>query len=519
MPSTNVKYDVFISYRRTGGAAEARLIQTKLMQRGLRAFLDVDDLRAGDFNRALLDRIAEAPNFVVILSSDSLKRCADEGDWLRLELEQAVKTGRNIVPILMPGFQFPKPDTLPESLSSLHTYQSVNYSHDFFTASIDKLVGYLQPRAFGSSWLHPLLFAVNKPKSALFIALAAIAAAVIALALLARTRIWRPAPIVQHGHWETFDPLPTARSQLMAASVGTMLCVIGGVGPQGDVPTLEVNNIGTNEGWVAMPQLPKPDASLDRHDLSMILDTQPPDINTWHTGRYQASVGVIGGKLYVVGGWRTIPPYPSSLLQIYDPFTHKWSAGAPMPIMSGCSSAGVIDGRWLYVLTPCDGHPGYFNFLHVYDAVTNTWAVKDSAPHQHGTAAAGVIEGKLYVVGGNDGSNGFSAALDVFNPATGTWTTKAAMPTARAALAGGVINGKLYAVGGMNEKGASSALEVYDPATDTWTTESPMPTPRSGIACAVVNGRLYVVGGSDDKNRVASTVEVYVPAAARAPAR
>lgn len=515
MAEVNDKYDAFISYRRSGGSTEARLIQTKLDQHGLNAFLDVDDLRAGHFDKALLKRIAEAPNFIVILSPHSLDRCSDERDWLRLEIVQAVETQRNIVPIIMPGFQFPKTETLPAELKDLPTYQSVNYSHDFFGAMIDRLLQYLQPASVTAqvSRRAALGSRLKTRSGKVWLALGVIVA--VGLLFVAGTKIWNRNPPAASqpahlGHWTTLAPLPTARASLMAASIGTMLCVVGGINHAGDLPILEVNNIATQDGWRAMAPLPKPDPSLSRHDLSMILDTKQPDVNAWHAGRYQGSVAVVGGKLYLIGGWRIVPPYPSSLLHIYDPPTNTWSAGAPMPIMSGCSSAGVVDGK-IYVLTPCDGHPGYFNFLHVYDPVTDKWVGKDPAPHQHSGSAAGVIEGKFYIVGGIDGSAGYSSALDVFNPVTGTWNTKAPMPTGRASMAGGVINGKLYVAGGANEQGVLSVLEVYDPATDTWSTESPMLAARRDSACAVIDGKLYVVGGGDAQNKIVNTVEVFTP--------
>ena len=61
-------YDIFISYRRAEGAAEARLVAAALAQHGVHAFLDVADLRRGRFDITLLNRVEEAPNFLVILT-------------------------------------------------------------------------------------------------------------------------------------------------------------------------------------------------------------------------------------------------------------------------------------------------------------------------------------------------------------------------------------------------------------------------------------------------------------------
>ena len=137
------KYDAFISYRRESGAAEARLIRAELREKKIRAFLDVDDLRSGHFNVALLRRIAEAPNFIVILSPNALDRCSEKEDWLRKEIAQAVATRRNIIPIMLRGFEFPDRDSLPDELKPLPTHNGLEYSHKYFNAMIAEILNYL----------------------------------------------------------------------------------------------------------------------------------------------------------------------------------------------------------------------------------------------------------------------------------------------------------------------------------------------------------------------------------------
>ena len=55
------KYDIFISYRRVGGAQYARILQLMLSQRGYRVFLDYDELRDGVFGKKIKAAIQEAP--------------------------------------------------------------------------------------------------------------------------------------------------------------------------------------------------------------------------------------------------------------------------------------------------------------------------------------------------------------------------------------------------------------------------------------------------------------------------
>ncbi len=140
----NNSYDVFISYRRVHGSESARLIRAELQQFGLHIFLDVDDLRPGNFEKEILHRIATTPNYIVILSSGSLDRCVEKEDRFRQEIAQAIITKRNIIPILMPGFEFSEKQVLPNDIQELRLYQSVTYSHEFFEAMIGKIKGYLK---------------------------------------------------------------------------------------------------------------------------------------------------------------------------------------------------------------------------------------------------------------------------------------------------------------------------------------------------------------------------------------
>lgn len=133
----------FISYRREGGADTARLVSADLQRRGVRTFLDTDDLGAHHFDERLRHEIQAAPNFVLILSPGSLDRCREEGDWLRREITCAIQTGRNIVPLLKDGFSFPDVRDLPPEMADLPRYNGVSYSHEYFRASMDRLASFL----------------------------------------------------------------------------------------------------------------------------------------------------------------------------------------------------------------------------------------------------------------------------------------------------------------------------------------------------------------------------------------
>ncbi|HPM84438.1 MAG TPA: PKD domain-containing protein, partial [Candidatus Anammoximicrobium sp.] len=233
---------------------------------------------------------------------------------------------------------------------------------------------------------------------------------------------------------------------------------------------------------------------------SDVLEAYDPATGTWTARtaapqrKYGGTASVIAGKLYVAGGWNwPLSGIPTSTLQIYDAASNTWSLGADMPILSGCSASGTVDGK-LYVLTACDGWGGYKNHLHAYDPASNTWTAKAGSPHSHSNAAAGVIGGKLYVAGGWDDS-GPNAYLDAYDPVTNSWSTLASLPVAVGGSGGAVLDGKLYVMGGSDGSDVSTVY-VYDPAANVWNTDSPMNVARSALVAGAIGEVIYTAGGT-----------------------
>ena len=133
--------DIFISYRREGGYAMARLLYEIFNHSGLSAFLDLEELRAGQFNNKLYEAIEKANNFILVLPKNGLDRCSMERDWVRLEIEHAIRLKKNIIPVMMTGFTFP--ETLPESLASLPYFNGVQASREYFDAAVSKILSML----------------------------------------------------------------------------------------------------------------------------------------------------------------------------------------------------------------------------------------------------------------------------------------------------------------------------------------------------------------------------------------
>lgn len=124
------KYDIFISYRRDGGAQYARILQLMLTQRGYKVFLDYDELTDGKFGDHIQEAIKDAQIFMLVLSKEALVRCKNEGDWVRREIQLAIREGKHIIPInpdnSFDGVPGDIPDDIKEEVSS-HQYSDINF--------------------------------------------------------------------------------------------------------------------------------------------------------------------------------------------------------------------------------------------------------------------------------------------------------------------------------------------------------------------------------------------------------
>ena len=128
-------------------------------------------------------------------------------------------------------------------------------------------------------------------------------------------------------------------------------------------------------------------------------------IGRWTTGspmpsaRTEVAVAEVGGKIYVVGGFRG-----ERELEVYDPAADRWSRGASIPRALHHAAAVGLNGK-LFVIggfvegwTPTDD-------VHEYDPASDRWQRLAALPTTRGALAAAVLDGKIHAVGGIGGRN------------------------------------------------------------------------------------------------------------------
>lgn len=135
-------YDVFVSYKRKS-LATANNLYYRLTAKGYSTFFDLDEMKKDNFDVQLLNYIENAKDVFVILEEGSLDACKTgkwEEDWFCKEIKHAIDAHKNIIPILLGGYQMPKAETLPDELKELTLKNAPEFSYSFFEEYLNKLI-------------------------------------------------------------------------------------------------------------------------------------------------------------------------------------------------------------------------------------------------------------------------------------------------------------------------------------------------------------------------------------------
>ena len=147
---------ILISYRREDSAHVTGRIYDRLTQQFGRTavFKDVDSIPLGiDFRTYLDQQIAKCDVFLAIIGRHWMKpqgqkgrsRLADPADFVRLEIEAALKRQIPVIPVLVEGASIPAVDRLPTSLQGLSYRNGIVVRPDpDFHRDMDRLIEHLR---------------------------------------------------------------------------------------------------------------------------------------------------------------------------------------------------------------------------------------------------------------------------------------------------------------------------------------------------------------------------------------
>jgi len=142
---------VFINYRREICAGEARALFNDLRQKlgEDSVFMDVDSIALGrDFRRALQKTLESCDLMLVLIGRNwadakdekGRTRLEDPGDFVRLEIEAALKRDIVVTPVLVQGAHMPAAEQLPPEMRDLVYRNGFEVSHSRWESDIAEMM-------------------------------------------------------------------------------------------------------------------------------------------------------------------------------------------------------------------------------------------------------------------------------------------------------------------------------------------------------------------------------------------
>lgn len=146
---------IFISYRREDRPGFAGRLAEALENAFGRdvVFRDVEDIRPGeDFVTTIDNRLREVDAVLVVIgpnwlsaSKNGQRRLDDDADFVRLEIQSALQSGKTVLPVLVSGAVMPAQAELPEALRALARRQAVVLTDAGWRDDVRRLIVALRP--------------------------------------------------------------------------------------------------------------------------------------------------------------------------------------------------------------------------------------------------------------------------------------------------------------------------------------------------------------------------------------
>lgn len=141
---------VFISYRRDDNSAFVGRLYDYLERdfTAKRLFIDVENVKGGqDFPTVIDDKVAQSDVFLAVIGDSWLSLTDEKGqrrldnkeDFLRLEIESALKRNKRIIPVLIEDVEMPTAEQLPGAIVDLTRKQAVRISNARFRSDYVEL--------------------------------------------------------------------------------------------------------------------------------------------------------------------------------------------------------------------------------------------------------------------------------------------------------------------------------------------------------------------------------------------
>jgi N-acetylneuraminic acid mutarotase len=290
-----------------------------------------------------------------------------------------------------------------------------------------------------------------------------------------------------NSHWDTENPLNTARDQFGGGVVNKKIYVFGGNSITGlNLKSTEMFDPATH-GWNYR-------ATNEHNDGN---------------GVEELTSAVLNGNLYFFGAWGGGTPYGVfNFVEEYNPDTDTWSSKAGMPTTrSGCTA--VIYKDEIYVFGGYYSYDGgnntFYDVVEAYNPTNNSWRSVTKIPDGRTQSAIAVYGDTVYLFGGySPNTEQILSDVLTYDFKTNEWnTTGVYLPTPRVfsySSAAPLVNGKVYLIGGIEANTTdyypSDRVDIYVVSTNSWINGPSLPQATDGHLVVHSGNSIYVVGGT-----------------------
>lgn len=261
--------------------------------------------------------------------------------------------------------------------------------------------------------------------------------------------------------WTTKAPLPRSLNHVNAAVVDGKIYVLGGLAESG----------GEERTWSAVSDSWIYDPSTDSwSELPGLPENQ---------ARGSAAVGVYGSKIFLMGGLAELNLGGSqktvATVSIFDTSTRSWidvpELAKTLPRGRDHAGVGVV-GQKMFVLggrvNGQDNTRDDVFMLELSDVKAGWSTMLGKMPTSRGGVASSVVETVIYIFGGEGNpaaKSGVFDQIEEFDTYRGTWRTAGTMRIPRHGTSAVAVDGKIFLPGGGVAQSGSPVVDfdVFDP--------------------------------------------------------
>jgi len=262
--------------------------------------------------------------------------------------------------------------------------------------------------------------------------------------------------------WTKKNNMPVAAHHVAVTELNDKIYVMGGFTKPKSGPTawVPIDNAweydSANDTWKALAPLP--------------------------TKRGSPTAAAVNGKIYVIGGATTNEGSKESSIhparahrvvgtnEVYDPATNTWETRSPMPTARNHVAVGVVNGK-IYVIggrlgSGFIGRAANTDTVEGYDPATDQWsAALNRMPTPRSALTFGTYKGKIYVAGGELQTAYMAAAfraVEAYDPATNNWSSLPPLEFPRHGAGGDFLGNRFHVVTGVVQASGSGGHSDVD---------------------------------------------------------